>query len=192
MLRSTNICSTREFTTCERCLQEERGRRFLPGLKARGFRAALSVIVLVVESTAELLTVSSAIFSLSGRQVLLGGLLTFVLNFFGTVLPIMIFIYCILLPRYLKWTNSLAFTILLGGLSYAALHVGDGWADYSSLSNGLLSLIAVGLQYFGPGMVKSVLTLRTGNAWVHVWAYHAIAPHVLIDTPTTVDIFHIQ
>jgi hypothetical protein len=23
-------------------------------------------------------------------------------------------------------------------------------------------------QYFGPGIIKSVLTLRTGNAWVHV------------------------
>jgi hypothetical protein len=29
-------------------------------------------------------------------------------------------------------------------------------------------------QYFGPGMVKSVLTLRTGNAWVHAIAYHTI------------------
>jgi hypothetical protein len=27
----------------------------------------------------------------------------------------------------------------------------------------------------GPGMIKTVLTLRTGNAWVHVWAYHALA-----------------
>jgi hypothetical protein len=48
------------------------------------------------------------------------------------------------------------------------------------------------IQYFGPGMVKSVLTLRTGNAWVHVWAYHAIDPHVLIDTPTVVEIFQIH
>ncbi len=40
-------------------------------------------------------------------------------------------------------------------------------------------------------MVKSVLTLRTGNAWVHALAYHAFAPHVLLDTPTVVDIFQI-
>ena len=101
------------------------------------------------------------------------------LNFFGTVLPIMIFIYCILLPRYLKWTNSVALTIILGGLSYAAVHVGDSWTNYGSLSTGVLSIIVVFIQYFGPGMVKSVLTLRTGNAWVHAWAYHAIDPHVL-------------
>jgi hypothetical protein len=33
--------------------------------------------------------------------------------------------------------------------------------------------------------------VRTGNAWVHLWAYHAIAPHTLIDTPLIVRIFRI-
>jgi hypothetical protein len=40
-------------------------------------------------------------------------------------------------------------------------------------------------------MVKAAMTLRTGNAWVHVWAYHAITPHVLDDTPFIVKIFHL-
>jgi hypothetical protein len=40
-------------------------------------------------------------------------------------------------------------------------------------------------------MVKGMLTLRTGNAWVHAWAYHAFAPHVLIDTPTVAAIFQL-
>jgi hypothetical protein len=162
-------------------------------LRSNNLRAdiVLIVIIFVVESTAELLSVSTAIFSLSGRQLLLGAMLSFVLNFFGTVLPIMIFIYCILLPRYLKLTNSVALTVILGGVSYAAVHVGDSWTNYSSLATGLLSIIVVFIQYFGPGMVKSVLTLRTGNAWVHAWAYHAIDPHVLLDTPTVVDIFQI-
>ena len=163
-------------------------------LRSNNLRAdiVLILIIFVVESTAELLSVSTAIFSLSGRQLLLGAMLTFVLNFFGTVLPIMIFIYCILLPRYLKLTNSVALTIILGGLSYAVLHLGDSWTNYGSLSTGLLSVIVVFIQYFGPGMVKSVLTLRTGNAWVHAWAYHAINPHVLIDTPTIVELFQIS
>ena len=42
-----------------------------------------------------------------------------------------------------------------------------------------LSLIFVVLQYFGPGMMKTVITLRTGNAWVHAIAYHSIAPHTV-------------
>jgi len=34
-----------------------------------------------------------------------------------------------------------------------------------------LSLLFVLFTYFGPGMIKSVLTLRTGNAWVHALGY---------------------
>ena len=40
-------------------------------------------------------------------------------------------------------------------------------------------------------MMKSVLTLRTGNAWVHAIGYHAVAPHVVVDTPLVVKIFSI-
>jgi hypothetical protein len=163
-------------------------------LRSNNLRAdiVLIVVVLLAESIIELTTLSGAIFSLSGTQLALGALLSFVLYFFGTVLPIMIFIYSILLPRYLKLTNSVALTIILGGLTYAAVHVGDSWAVYNSFSNGLLSLLFVTLQYFGPGMVKAALTIRAGNAWVHVWAYHAFAPHVLIDTPTVVSIFQLH
>jgi hypothetical protein len=34
--------------------------------------------------------------------------------------------------------------------------------------------------------------VRTGNAWVHVWAYHAFAPHTLADTPHLVHVFHLR
>lgn len=40
-------------------------------------------------------------------------------------------------------------------------------------------------------MVKTVLTIRTGNAWVHVWAYHAFAPHTLHETALMVKVFHV-
>jgi len=72
-------------------------------------------------------------------------------------------------------------------VTYAALHIFEAWGAYNSPTNWLLTLIFVGFQYFGPGMVKAALTVRTGNAWVHVWAYHAIAPHVWLDTPLIVD-----
>jgi hypothetical protein len=55
-----------------------------------------------------------------------------------------------------------------------------------------LSVMFLLLQYVGPGMVKAVLTLRTGNAWVHALAYHAIAPHATLDAPNLVRIFGLR
>jgi hypothetical protein len=41
-------------------------------------------------------------------------------------------------------------------------------------------------------MMKTVITLRTGNAWVHAIAYHAIPPHVVVDTPLVVKVFGLR
>lgn len=150
------------------------------------------VVVLVVESVIEILTVSAAFFDLSARQQLIGAPLAFLLYFFGTVLPTMIFIYAILLPRYVKLTGSLVTAGILGGVSYTLVHFFDAWLRYNSAQAVLLSIIFLFFQYFGPGLVKSVLTLRTGNAWVHAVAYHAVAPHVFIDAPHVVHVFGIE
>jgi hypothetical protein len=103
----------------------------------------------------------------------------------------MVLIYSILLPRYLKLTGSTISTVLLGGITYAAMHIVEGWSAFDSPRDTTLSLIFVLLTYVGPGMMKSVLTLRTGNAWVHAISYHAIAPHVIVDTPLVVKVFGI-
>ena len=131
------------------------------------------------------------ILRLNLHQVILGAPLTFIVFFVGTVLPTMVLIYAILLPRYLKLTGSTISTVLLGGLTYAAMHIVEGWSTFDSPRNVALSLMFVLFQYFGPGMIKSVLTLRTGNAWVHALSYHAVAPHVLVDTPLMVRAFGI-
>jgi hypothetical protein len=71
------------------------------------------------------------------------------------------------------------------------MHIVEGWSVFDSPQHTALSLIFVLLQYVGPGMMKSVLTLRTGNAWVHALSYHAIAPHMIVDTPLMVKTFGI-
>jgi hypothetical protein len=153
--------------------------------------ALLIFVVLAIESTFELAVFDKNIFRLSAHQILLGAPLTFVAFFIGTVLPTMVLIYAILLPRYLKLTGSTISAVLLGGVTYAAMHIVEGWSAFDSPRHIVLSLIFVLFQYFGPGMIKSVLTLRTGNAWVHALSYHAVAPHVIIDTPLMVKIFGI-
>lgn len=149
--------------------------------------AVLVGVVLLIESAAEWGTVNSDIFRLGAGDLLVGVPLAFAVNLLGTVLPVMVFIYAILLPRFARLTGSTAATVVLGGVAYTVVHAFEAWAVYGTATTGALTVIFLFLQYLGPGMVKSVLTLRTGNAWVHVWAYHAIAPHVTLDTVNLLD-----
>ena len=152
----------------------------------------LILVVLTIESAFELGALDRSVLGFNPRQALLGALLAFAVFFIGTVLPTMVLIYAILLPRYLKLTESTISAVMLGGLTYAAMHIVEGWSAFDSPRNTVLSLLFVLFQYFGPGMMKSVLTLRTGNAWVHALGYHAIAPHVVIDAPLIVKVFGIR
>jgi hypothetical protein len=150
------------------------------------------VVVLTVESALQLLALQPAILDLSIRQLGIGAVLAFLLYLAGAVLPAMVFVYAILVPRFLRLTGSPATTVILGGLAYTLLHVWDAWTMFDTAQNGVLSILFLGFTYFGPGMIKTVLTIYTGNAWVHVWAYHAFAPHTLLDTAHTVDVFHVR
>jgi len=132
------------------------------------------------------------ILHLTAHQLGLAAPLSFVVYFFGTVLPTMVLIYAILLPRYLKLSGSLTATVVLGGLTYALMHLVEGWSLFTTPRDVALSLIFVFLTYFGPGMFKSYVTLRTGNAWVHAFGYHAFAPHVIADAPMMAKVFSIR
>src|SRR5262245_58918509 len=149
------------------------------------------VVILALDTVIELTGASSAILHLGLRQLALGAPLTFAIYFAGTVLPTMMFIQCLLVPRYLRLTGSTATTVILGGVTYTALHCFDAWLAWTTPAAVALSVLFLFLQYLGPGMVKTVLTLRTGNAWVHVWAYHAIPPHTIVDTPLIARIFRV-
>ncbi|MCW6003681.1 hypothetical protein K1W54_03665 [Micromonospora sp. CPCC 205371] len=149
-------------------------------------------VVLVIESLVQIAVLAPGIFELSPGQLLLGAPLTFTLYLAGAVLPAMIFIYAILVPRFLRLTGSTVATVIFGGLTYTALHIWDAWTVFTSPGNAVLSVVFLLLTYFAPGMFKTVLTVRTGNAWVHVWAYHALAPHTLIDAPHMVHVFHLK
>ncbi len=149
------------------------------------------LVVLVIESVSEL-TAFPGIFKLTPHQLALAAPLSLFLFGIGTVLPTMILIYSILLPRYLRLTGSFVVTVLLGGATYALMHIVEGWSTFNGPTDTVLSLIFVVLTYQGPGMFKSFVTLRTGNAWVHAIAYHAIAPHVVVDAPLIVKAFAIR
>lgn len=131
------------------------------------------------------------IFQLTLHQQLVGGALSFVLHLCGTDLPIMVFIYAILLPRYARlFTPPVAF--LAGAVSYPLMHVFESWTRYDSAYHAAVSVLFVMLTFFPAGLMKSFLTFRTGNAWVHMWGFHAITPHVMVDTRLVVRDFNIR
>jgi len=150
------------------------------------------LVVGVVESAIELAATYPGVFKMTPHAFLLAAPLSFGIYFFGTVLPTMVLIYAILLPRYLKLSGSIPATIILGGLTYALMHLVEGWSNFANPRDTALSLIFVFLNYIGPGMFKSFVTLRTGNAWVHALGYHAVAPHVLVDAPMIATVFAIH
>jgi hypothetical protein len=117
-------------------------------------------VILGVESLVQIAALDPEIFDLSARQILLGAPLTFTLYLAGAVLPAMVFIYAILVPRFLLLTGSTAATVILGGLTYTALHVWDAWTVFDSPGNAALSVVFLILTYFAPGMFKTVLTVR--------------------------------
>ena len=151
-----------------------------------------TIVILVVLAIGCFMDVilGNSLLNLNHHQQWIGGLLSFVLHLFGTDLPIMIFIYAILMPRYFRLTSP-ATAFLLGAASYPAMHVFESWTRYDSPAHSALSVIVVFLFFFPPGVMKSFLTLRTGNAWIHMWGFHAITPHVTVDTRLIVNDFQI-
>jgi hypothetical protein len=68
----------------------------------------------------------------------------------------------------------------------------ESWTRYDSRYHSAVSVIFVLLTFFPAGVMKSFLTFRTGNAWVHMWAFDAITPHVMVDTRLVVHDFNIR
>jgi hypothetical protein len=151
--------------------------------------ALIIAVVMLISCAYEL--AGPNIFQLTPHQQLVGGALSLVLHLCGTDLPIMIFIYAILLPRYARLFSPLV-AFLVGAVSYPIMHIFESWTRYDSPYHAAVSIFFVLLTFFPPGVMKSFLTFRTGNAWVHMWGFHAVAPHVMVDTRLMVHDLNIQ
>jgi hypothetical protein len=148
-------------------------------------------VVLVVETLFQLWALP-AIARASLGQLLIAAPISFIVYALGTVLPTMILIHAILVPRYLSLTGNVTTTVLLSGVTYAAMHLVEGWSSFATVGDTVLSLLFVLFTYLGAGMFKAFVTLQTGNAWVHAIGYHAVAPHVVVDAPLILRVLGIR
>ena len=146
---------------------------------------------LAIQLPIDFLYTNFALVEYSADQLAIAIPFYFFIHFFGTALPIMIYLQSLLLPRIYLLSKSYIQTIMFSGLAYASLHLFEYWTNYQTLKTAIISVVFVFLQFFGPGLVKGYLTMRTGNAWVHVWAYHVITPHLSSDTPHLIDLLDI-
>ncbi len=160
-------------------------------LKSANLKSDVLVIMVVLAFSVGMDMMGSNVFQLTPHQQLVGGLMSFWLHLFGTDLPIMIVIYSVLMPRYFKLFSPMT-AYLLGAVSYPTIHIFESGTRYDSIGAAAMSLTFVYLLLIPAGLMKSFLTWRTGNAWVHVWAYHAISPHVTVDTRLIVSDFGIK
>ena len=160
-------------------------------LKSAHWKNDLMVILVVLAIGCLMDLRGPNILQLTPHQRVVGGLISFVVHLLLTDLPVMILIYGILLPRYARLVSP-ATAFLLGAASYPAIHIFETFTRYDSFSHSLISAIFVFMFFLPPGVMKSFLTMRTGNAWVHMWGFHAISPHVTVDTRLIVHDFHIR
>jgi hypothetical protein len=160
-------------------------------LKSANLKSDLLVIIVVLAFSVGIDMMGPNIFQLTRHQQRVGGLMSFWFHLFGTDLPVMIVIYSILMPRYFKLFSPMT-AYLLGAVSYPTIHIFESGTRYDSITAAAMSLTFVYLLFIPAGLMKSFLTWRTGNAWVHVWAYHAISPHVTVDTRLIVSDFGIK
>ena len=117
-----------------------------------------------------------------------GHLLTLLLFTVGSFLPIMIVTQSLLTPRLAQLAGSWVTGAVLSALVYAALNITEAILAFGTTAQVLLSL-AWFMQVAFWGLVKSVTTLRTGNAWMHIATTHTIH---LAEAPAVASTFSLR
>lgn len=103
----------------------------------------------------------------------------------GTFLPVMVLTQSLIAPRCALVAGSWPFGAVLAGLVYGAYHSGEFFLAWTTPQDALLSCCWV-YQFAYFGVLKAITTLRTGNAWLHIFNSHA--PH-LGEAAAVADVF---
>ncbi len=115
-------------------------------------------------------------------------LLTLGLMTVGTIIPVMILTQSLIAPRLAMVSRSWVTGAVLAGLVYALFNVNEFFLQWGSASETLLSLAWV-VQVAFWGVVKGLVTLSTGSAWLHIFVTHTIH---LAEAPAVARVFGLR
>ena len=116
-------------------------------------------------------------------------LLTFMLYFFGTLLPVAIFTQALLAPRFAIITRSWLSGAVLAGLGYALFNLNEYFLDWSRPEKIVLSLVSLLAGDLMWGFLKAMSTLLLGSAWLHIFTTHTLH---FADAPAIAKVFNLR
>ncbi|MEM7115301.1 MAG: hypothetical protein AAF614_22865 [Chloroflexota bacterium] len=130
--------------------------------------------------------------SLTPSQMASAVPLTLIMYGLGAGIPIVIMTQAIVAPRIMKLTNSPITTVIVLTFTYAMFSSTDGGVVFESGGHAFYVILFWVTRNIGPGLVKAMLTIRTGNSWLHMIAFHVVSFHMWADAPTVAFLFGLR
>ncbi|MEM7322474.1 MAG: hypothetical protein AAF531_05250 [Actinomycetota bacterium] len=161
------------------------------GLRGNRWRLDWKLLAVVGGIDMILAIIFSDYLELELGQMALATPLTFVLFGLGAGIPVVLLTQAVVAPRVYAITGSHLSAGAASVIAYALFSSTDRGLLYDSAGHAVLSFLFITVANFGPGLVKAMLTVRTGNAWLHFLAYHVVSFHIWADAPLVARIFEL-
>lgn len=159
------------------------------GLAGNNWRRDVWLIVVIGGVDLILALQFSDFLSLTPSQMATSVPLAFILYTLGAGIPVVIMVQAIFTPRIMRLTNSTITTTIFVAFAYAFFSASDAGIAYESGGHAFYALLYAVVHNIGPGLIKAILTVRTGNSWLHMYAYHVLSFHAFVDAVTVTFLF---
>ncbi|MEM8859547.1 MAG: hypothetical protein AAGD96_14555 [Chloroflexota bacterium] len=159
------------------------------GLAGNNWRSDIWLLLAIGGIDAYSAITTRGFLALDSSQMLSAVPLTAILYGFGAGIPIVIMTQAIVAPRIMKLTNSHITTVIVLTFTYAIFSSTDGGIVFDSGGHAFYVILFWITRNMGPGLVKAMLTVRTGNSWLHMYEFHVMSFHIWADASTVAFVF---
>ncbi|MEM9203136.1 MAG: hypothetical protein AAGC53_15875 [Actinomycetota bacterium] len=161
------------------------------GLRGNNWRLDWKVLVVIGGIDMVLAITLRDYLDLEPGQMVTGSLLTLLLYGLGAGIPVVVLTQAVIAPRVYALTGSYISAGVACTAAYALFSMTDQGLIYDSAGHAVMAFLFISVVNFGPGLVKAMLTIRTGNAWAHFLAYHVVSFHIWGDAALIVEVFEL-